>query len=380
MKCIDKIKELLGIEEERVYEIPELDEIAEVAEGMDSYFNVKIDKNMTLPMVLIGNYGMHIFIDLGKNAKFDEIRPLINKVVYKYHLDPKTTFWGISEGLKEVYITQDRDEFVISGDIVSKFENFYINAMRSEIEKVRLGLDRIEDLIKSENELEDKKNALLEECIISTEEQYVKENLSDEMVEYYKSLIESNEENSKNFRTDENGNEYVKHETRMKVLGITTGEGFYRVSEEDEERTFYITLFGGIFGLHHLIRGDFFRAVIYLLTGGGFGALYLADVISVCGGSYCYDEVKYGVNEYGKQIRNKEKVYLRPIEGVKKKIGGPLLAILISILYVSFVIKPGYIKANENMASAAKEYTNEYIENRYEEITNITTNDLRLTE
>lgn len=97
-KIIDMLKRKLGIGKKRVYDIAELDQIAEYAEDMDVYFNVSVDEEMTLPMILIGKNGIHVFMELYKNANFDQIRPLIQKVVYKYQLDPETTFWGISEG------------------------------------------------------------------------------------------------------------------------------------------------------------------------------------------------------------------------------------------------------------------------------------------
>ena len=92
------------------------------------------------------------------------------------------------------------------------------------------------------------------------------------MILYYKNLLEKNE-NGYDKRTNEEGNEYIKHETKKKILGLTTGEAYYRMSDEDAEKTFFVTFFGGLFGLHHLLRGDFFRAILYLYTGGGFGIL-----------------------------------------------------------------------------------------------------------
>ena len=101
---------------------------------MDEYFNVSVDEEMTLPMILIGKNGIHVFMKLYKNANFDQISPLIQKVVYKYHLDPKTTFWGISEGLNEAYIISKGGYFIKIDDLVSDFENFYNNSRKPEEE------------------------------------------------------------------------------------------------------------------------------------------------------------------------------------------------------------------------------------------------------
>lgn len=44
---------------------------------MDEYFNVSVDEEMTLPMILIGKNEIHVFMELYKNANFDQIRSLI---------------------------------------------------------------------------------------------------------------------------------------------------------------------------------------------------------------------------------------------------------------------------------------------------------------
>lgn len=341
----------------------ELEEIAEYATDMEVYFNVRISDDEYVPMILIGKYGIHVFIKIEKNANFDEIRPLIQKVVCKYHLDPKTTFWGKNKGLNEGYLVTEDERMIKTDDLVGSFINFYKNERRVEAEKSRLNFRNKEDYLRTEEDLiQEYGNEFLEENTGG----YVKEVLSEEMLDYYREKLENNNQNE--IREDEEGNEYIKHETRIKVLGITTGEAYYRLSDEDSERMYYITLFGGLFGIHHLLRGDFLRALIYMLTGGGFSVLYISDMISICLGTYSYEEVKYGVGENGKQSRQKERVYLRPIEGIKKKILGIIAAIFIGISFTFFVIKPGYTKINAEISTASTEAANEYIETKYNEI------------
>ena len=366
-KIIDAIKRKVGIGEKRVYDIAELDLIAEYAEDMDAYFNVSVDEKITVPMILIGRIGIHVFMDLDKNANFDQIGPLIQKVVYKYNLDPKTTFWGISEGLNEVYIISKDGEFIKIDDLVSDFENFYINSKRPEVEIKRLNLKTEKDFLKTEDEINELKKEYENESINLEDENFVREILSEDMILYYKNLLEKNE-NRYDIRTDEEGNEYIKHETKMKILGLTTGEAYYRMSDEDAEKTFFVTLFGGLFGLHHLLRGDFFRAILYMFTGGGFGILYFADVISVCAGAYFYDEVRYGTDENGRQTRKKERVYLRPIEDKRMKFFGIFGSVIIGILFTMCVIKPGYTKINTEISAGTNEAASRYIEQKYNEI------------
>ena len=346
------------------YFTAELEEIEEYAEDMSAYFNVYLENDIRVPMILIGKYGIHVFLKIDKTANFAQISPLIQKVVYKYHLGPKTTFWGKNEGLNEAFLITEDKKIIKIEDLVGSFINFYKNERRTEAEIKRLNFRCKEDYLRSESEL---KEEYSDELFDKNSRGYVREILSDEMIEFYKSKFEEDIKEHE-IRTDIDGNEYIKREKKMKILGITTGEAYYRLSDEDSEKMYYITLFGGIFGLHHLLRGDFLRSILYMITGGGFSVLYIADMISICLGTYAYDEVKYGINENGKQIRQKEKVYLRPIEGIKKRIFGIIAAIFIGITFTFFVIKPGYSKINYEISNASTEAANEYIESKYKEI------------
>lgn len=371
----NRIRYLAGVEEESSIYEAELDEISGYAADMEAYYNVRFDDKTTILMVLIGNFGMHIFIKTEKTSNFDEIKPLINKMVYKYHLDHKTVFWGLNEGLNEVLTISNDGEFIKTEDLVSDFINYDRNIRRPYAEILRLNLTSLNNLLMPEKDVEKLKEEYKDESIDFEKETYVKEIFSDEMVEFYKSKIEKNDNKNKKIRVDEEGNEYIKHETKMKFLGITTGEGYYKLSDEDSEKTFIITLFGGIFGLHHLLRGDFLRAFFYLITGGGFSVFYISDVISICLGTYYYDEVKYDFSENGKHIRKKERVYLRPVEDIRKKFIGIIAAILIGISFTFFVIKPGYTKLNKGISDASKEVANEYLDNKYNEIMDLYSGD-----
>ena len=56
------------------------------------------------------------------------------------------------------------------------------------------------------------------------------------MILYYKKLSEKNE-NGYDIRTDEEGKKYIRHETKMKILGLTTGEAYYRMSDKNGQQT-----------------------------------------------------------------------------------------------------------------------------------------------
>ena len=175
-------------EESSEYFIAELEEIKGYANDTSAYFNIHIKEDFKAPMILIGKNGIHVFMELYKNANFDQIRSLIWKVVYKYHLDPKTTFWGISEGLNEAYIISKDGDFIKIDDLVSDFENFYNNSRKPEEEIKRLNLCTEKDYLKTEEEINEKEYE--KENINIEYESFVIEILSEDMILYYKNLIE----------------------------------------------------------------------------------------------------------------------------------------------------------------------------------------------
>lgn len=73
---------------------------------------------------------------------------------------------------------------------------------------------------------------------------------------------------SKRFYTDEQGNCYV----------LKSGS-FRLASPQSSEAMFYLTLFGGVLGIHRFYSGKIFSGLIYLFTGGLMGIGWLLDVL-----------------------------------------------------------------------------------------------------
>lgn len=161
-------------------------------------------------------------------------------------------------------------------------------------------------------------------------------------------------------RIDENGREYVKRPVYKKYINLSSDDAYFRCSDEDAERTFFITLIFGIIGIHHLLRGDYPMFFLYILTGGGFGVLYVSDVLSIILGHYSYFETVYTEDEYEELIRRKEKVYLKPIENKKLLILG-IFSIPIAVFTVVFLIMPAYSNINRLINELAISNMTEYV-------------------
>ena len=117
---------------------------------------------------------------------------------------------------------------------MSDFENFYNNSRKPEEEIKRLNLCTEKEYLKTEDEINEKEYE--KENINIEYESFVIEILSEDMILYYKKLSEKNE-NGYDIRTDEEGKKYIRHETKMKILGLTTGEAYYRMYDKKGQQT-----------------------------------------------------------------------------------------------------------------------------------------------
>ena len=80
---------------------------------------------------------------------------------------------------------------------------------------------------------------------------------------------------------------------------------------------FYLTLFGGIFGIHRFALGEVFSGLLYLFTGGLFGIGWFLDLLSLF----------FGV------VKDKKKRYLLPLPNKLRK----LIVFPVGLLFSMFV-------------------------------------------
>ena len=80
---------------------------------------------------------------------------------------------------------------------------------------------------------------------------------------------------------------------------------------------FYLTIFGGVFGIHRFALGEVFPGLLYLFTGGLFGIGWLLDLLSLFLGL----------------VKDKKGRYLLPLPNRLRK----LAVVPIGILFSSFV-------------------------------------------
>lgn len=349
-KLIAKLKKANLKPTPKEYHFSFVDEISDFATDSEVFYNVPMTDEITLPMVMVGQNGVYVFVDYGETADYDHLRALRDEVIGFYGFDAKTSVWAISEGSECMYLVAGRNEIYTIDDITQKFMNYYRNKALPEVVKVRLSLYETKDFLTSSEELKKKYEALSENSIIFEDETYIKPEVEPDMVEYYIEKIDKcyEPEPDKDTYVNEDGVEFHKHTTTF--LGLATGEAYFRMSDEEQDIMYLVTLFGGIFGLHHFMRGNFLKGILYLLTGGGFGVLYLADVLQMCNGSYSYYEATYGEDDNGKPTRLKEKVYTRPLSDKRLKYLGIPVGLVLGVCMTLFVILPVYQNVNQAFA------------------------------
>ena len=90
-------------------------------------------------------------------------------------------------------------------------------------------------------------------------------------------------------------------------------------SSQDSEELFYLTLFGGVFGLHKFHMKKYFSGILYVLTFGLFGVGWLFDVLRLL----------LGV------AKDKQNKLILPLENRIQKI---LMTLVMGIFVVGYVI------------------------------------------
>ncbi len=165
------------------------------------------------------------------------------------------------------------------------------------------------------------------------------------------------EKGNEAYETDSYGQEWVLKDEAIKVMGFETGlvgkKVWYRVSDLDENKMFWLTSILGALGIHKLLTGNIRAFIEYLLTCGGFGVFTVLDVLQFLTGSAGFDEVTYFEDENARLKKNKERVFLRPLQNRWIVPVGVICAAAVTFILLTFLYKPIMVGALECMTGAA---------------------------
>ena len=314
------------------------EKIISIAYESDVYENISLENSVDIPLMISGSNGIYIFIPYCEEESLNKV---INIIRTKYGLYNCDIFIYLLNETECFLLDKDGKKLILLEDLYISFENMYLNTQLPYIDYTNLELGKYENLLKSKEELED----MIEECEVeyTGDVSYVKPIVSKFTVDRIAKINKEKQQCLKyideNTREDEEGTVYVQKHESYKYIGLIKGKKWYRCSDENPNKIFFITLLGGWFGLHKFREGKIKTGLFYLLTCGGCGVFYVMDLIDMITGSRCYDEVTYEEKD-GKLERNKEKVYYQ-------KLSNPMIALLLTpiALIISVVILNTLYKA-----------------------------------
>ena len=160
--------------------------------------------------------------------------------------------------------------------------------------------------------------------------------------------------------TGEDGIRYRRHGVRSKVFGYSFKDAYYPVAEDDPERFLYRALFSGILGGHRFYTGEYGKGVVYLLTCGGFGVFYAADIFNILTENYEITQVSYIENPGGCLSKRKLRIYLDKVKrGIVWKAVIFLLAAGIGFCSMRFGYMRLLVRMDRSIQTIAEEYAKE---------------------
>lgn len=333
-----KITNLLNKKKLQKASFPEFDtdSYMEIADVSDFCEDKPVSSSSKVSLVCLGQNGVYVFI-LSKSEDTDVLLNDVARAQQKYRLN--------TNGVYIFVRTHEKDYFYEAGKLheiesaLEGFSNLYLNTQRPSIDLNYIGfssdLDMLQEPELPEAYKDENGNAVEVEC--SGDVSFVSPRISENMLLVIaKRFDEAREDlDDKTEYVDENGVKYRKHyATSANGLWVSS-EQWYPVADDDPVRFFFLTLFGGIFGLHKFKTKEYLKGLFYLLTCGGFGIFYVMDVISIATGNYFVTQVSYSDN--GNQMEKyKQKIYLDRLPKLSYKLSGIVSSV--AIAYVAYVL------------------------------------------
>lgn len=289
--------------------------------------DVKIEKNFNIT-IIVGTNGIFTIINFtsNKHINVDYLSIKIQLIRKKLLLPVKGTYFFIKS--KNAFLMMEKSEkslFMID-DFKEAFNNLYINTTRPFTDLLLLNINTYQDMIKEPTLIENDDMEVED----TGDPTYVQLTISEKKVTALIELAVSLQIHGRNIRY-ENGYDYKLH-PEVNLFGIGEKKWF-RISSEDPDDIYKVTLIGGWFGLHRFYERDYFNGIIYLFTCGIFGVGYISDLLMTILGARSYKAVEY--NDNGKRV--KKKIYYNSVKNKLFAWGGILISLIIVFILINTV-------------------------------------------
>lgn len=368
------------------------DDILDICSGGVFYEGMYISKTVYINLMVIGSNGVFTF------SAIDDEKTIPDKTrqIQKY--------FSISHrALFSFYVTEDKCFVASPGgsvveceDIFECFENLYTNLARPEIDRHFLKMDYLADLVKSAEIPEEYKSDndlngrtyVHEGVVFTVQETFEREDDGD--AEYVVSIvpqaeadriasmaskIAGNDFPDATYRIDDEGQEWILKDSSVHVNGIDTGfigeKQWFRLSDRNPEKILLTTALGGFLGLHKIAAGNIASFLVYLLTCGGFGMLTVLDVLQFLTGSAGYTQVDYEEDENGDLLREKSKVFYKPLKHKWLALVGACISLVITVIVAKYIYMPVMGGIIQMVAGSAANMDEDTLKNGLQIFTNV---------
>jgi hypothetical protein len=158
-------------------------------------------------------------------------------------------------------------------------------------------------------------------------------------------------ENNGRYRLTEDGQWQVKKSVPT-VFG--TRDAYFPCLQDDPDEFYRLAFFGGIIGVHRYKGGQVMQGILYTLTFGMGGVLYLCDLLAMLLGSYLVQHTVYVMDPDTQCIRKLvQKQYLGPLGNRRRAAVLFVLAFAVAGLAVTFVYRPLATAAGQALSGLA---------------------------
>ena len=195
------------------------------------------------------------------------------------------------------------------------------------------------------NTLEDYLFEQLPEMLECPSGGYVKPLLSMSELERIEGRIEqliSSNVIEKGIRISEDGLLEVEKEVTRKIGPFDTmyssGKQWYRCSNRDADKFYLLTFLGGLIGVHKYADKKILEGILYTLTFGLCGVMYVSDLFTMLLGNYYSSDVVFSQNTNGRIEKHSDLVFLQPL----KKKGRAVIMLICSIMIAFFAVNVIY--------------------------------------
>lgn len=332
------------------------------------------EKSLIIPLIIAGSNGIYIFIEESnkKDVKeiyehFEKLLNVRNDGIYLFFYNSDHNNINDEDNYTGSAYDSIHHEFLELEDIYDAFDIFYYNHYIPQAELHYYQFNSYADYFKLQ-EIEFERELEIEE----DDQRYIKPVIPSDKIKHIEKKLEeilSSGRKEGKYTYYEDGTMTVNKIVRSPDAWKKPWESYmetktydYPCSDEEGDKTFLITAFGGWFGLHKFRTRKFIGGLFYLFTCGCCCMFYFIDMIAVMTGNYTTTNNHYFRAPSGRVEKAQTVIYNRPVKNKKLFLIAPIMAI-ISLLLLNYAYLPAYEYGSKAVSEIVQSVYEEKINN-----------------